>query len=80
MNPPRLHLAPVEEDQVPRLLAFRAEHPGVLVQPGEFGTWEARIPEPAGETVVVRHTLRGLLDRLGELCPPGAGDPGPEAG
>ncbi len=35
--------------------------------PGEFGTWQARIPEAAGETVTTRHTLRELLDRLDEL-------------
>lgn len=35
--------------------------------PGQFQTWEARITEPAGETIVVRHTLRELLDRLGAL-------------
>jgi len=60
-------LVPDEPDQAPRLAAFRAEHPAVTVQPGQFQTWEARIIEPDGETVVVRHTLRELLDRLGAL-------------
>src|SRR5580693_4573339 len=60
-------LVPDEPDQAPRLAAFRAEHPAVTVQPGQFQTWEARIIEPAGETIVVRHTLRELLDRLGAL-------------
>ncbi len=60
-------LVPDEPDQAPRLAAFRAEHPAVTVQPGQFQTWEARIIEPDGETVVVRHTLRELLDRTGVL-------------
>jgi hypothetical protein len=44
-----------EPDQVPRLQRFRREHPDVIAGPGEFGTWQARIPEPDGETVIVRH-------------------------
>ena len=65
--PYRLQLAPVEPEQSARLAAYRIAYPIVVIQPGQFATWEARIPEPAGETVVVRHTLRDLLDRLGEL-------------
>jgi len=42
---PALRLAQDEPDQVPRLLAFRAAHPDVIVGAGEFGTWQARIPE-----------------------------------
>jgi hypothetical protein len=64
---PTLRLAAEEPDQVPRLLAFRAAHPGVLIGAGEFGTWQALIPEPDGETVVSRHRLVELLDRLVEL-------------
>jgi hypothetical protein len=63
----RLRLAPDEADQVPRLLEFRAAHPGVSVEPGEFGTWEARFSEGGEETTAVRHTLRELLDRLAGL-------------
>ena len=48
---------------------FRGEHPDVLVGGGGFGTWQALIPEPNGETVVVRYTLRELLDKLDELFP-----------
>jgi hypothetical protein len=51
---------------------FRAEHPGVLIGDG-FGTWQALVPEPNGETVVVRHTLGELLDRLTELLVEGGG-------
>jgi len=64
---PALRLVPDEPDQVPRLARFRQDHPAVIIGTGEFGTWHARIPEPAGETVVVRHGLRDLLDRLGVL-------------
>lgn len=62
-----LHVMPGEADQVSRLVRFRQEHPDVIIGPGEFGTWQARIPEPAGETVATRHTLRELLDRLDQL-------------
>ena len=61
------YLVPDEPDQVRRLTRFRQEHPEVIMGPGEFGTWQARIPEAAGETVTTRHTLRELLDRLDEL-------------
>jgi hypothetical protein len=64
---PALRLAQAEPDQVPRLLAFRAAHPDVIVGAGEFGTWQARIPEPNGETVVNRYRLVELLDKLDEL-------------
>lgn len=67
MSRGRLRLAPDEADQVPRLAAFRAAHPDVLIADGEFGTWQARIPEENGETVTSRHTLRELLDKLDEL-------------
>ena len=56
-------------DQVIRLARFKAAHPEVIVGDGGFGTMQARIPEPAGETVITRYTLRELLDKLGELLP-----------
>jgi hypothetical protein len=62
-----LYLLPDEADQVARLARFRAEHPDVIIGAGEFGTWQARIPETNGETVTTRYTLRELLDRLAEL-------------
>jgi len=46
---PALRRADDEPDQVPRLLAFRAAHPEVIIGDGGFGTWQARIPEPDGE-------------------------------
>jgi len=56
-----------EPGQLLRLTQFRAAHPDVIVGDGGFGTLQARIPEPDGETVVTRYTLRELLDRLDEL-------------
>jgi len=64
---PALRLAQGEPDQVPRLLAFRAAHPDVIIGSGGFGTLQARIPEETGETVTTRYTLRELLDKLDEL-------------
>ena len=58
-----------EPDQILLLQEFRAAHPEVIVGKGEFGTWQARIPHLAGETVTIRHTLRELLERLSELLP-----------
>jgi hypothetical protein len=62
-----------ELDQLVRLDRFRAAHPNVIVGASDFDTWQGRIPEPNGETVVVRHTLRELLDRLDDLT---GGQPG----
>ena len=73
-----LRLVEHEPDQVPRLLAFRTAHPEVIIGDGGFGTWQARIPEPSGEIVVTRYTLRELLDKLDELTAD-PGEPGPGA-
>ena len=69
--PPDLFLASDDDDQ--RLMMFREKHPppGVIIRPGQFGTWEALAPGLLGDGVVVRHTLRELLDRLGEMLGPG---------
>jgi hypothetical protein len=75
-----LGLAPDEPDQVHRLARFRREHPGVIIGSGEFGTWQARIPEPDGETVTTRYTLRELLDRLDELTAEQDVQPGADPG
>jgi hypothetical protein len=64
LSRPSLHVPPDEPDQVLRLERFREEHPDVIIATGEFGTWQARIPQPVGETVTTRYTLRDLLDRL----------------
>jgi hypothetical protein len=58
---------PDQPDQLMRLARFRAQHPDVIVRRWKFGTWMGRIPTPNGETVVVRHTLAELLDRLEAL-------------
>jgi hypothetical protein len=63
----RLALAPDEPDQVLRLIRFRQDHPEVIIGDGGFRTFQARIPEPSGETVITRYSLRELLDRLDEL-------------
>jgi hypothetical protein len=72
-------MVPDEPGQVLRLQEFRAAYPDVIVGQGEFGTWQARIPQPSGETVTIRYTLRELLDRLGELLAEDNGRP-PAAG
>lgn len=59
-----LRLIREEPDQVLRLQAFRVAHPEVIIGDGGFGVWQARIPEPNGEHVISRHTLRELLDKL----------------
>jgi hypothetical protein len=58
-------------DQLMRLARFRAGREDVIIRRWEFGTWMARMPELNGETVVVRHQLGELLDRLGELTADG---------
>jgi hypothetical protein len=50
-----------------RLQAFRTAHPDVVIGDGGFGTIQARIPEPDGETVITRYRLAELLDKLDEL-------------
>ena len=65
-----LRLAACEEDQIPRLAAFRAGHREVIIGDGGFGTWQARIPEPDGETIITRYALRDLLDQLDAIYPP----------
>lgn len=44
----------------------------MIIGDGGFGTLQARLPEPDGETVTTRYTLRELLDRPYELT--GGGD------
>ena len=67
-----LRLAREEPGQVLRLQAFRAAHPEVIIGDGGFGVWQARIPEPNGEQVISRYTLRELLDRLDKLTGEGS--------
>ena len=72
---PGLFLVPGDDDL--RLARFRRAHPGITIRPGQFGTWEALAPEVAGEGVIVRHTLRELLDKMDEVL---SGDPGDDPG
>ena len=67
MTGSRLRIAPADAGQQGRLAAFRRQHPHVIIGPLGFDAWQARIPEPDGETTVSRHALRELLDRLDEL-------------
>ena len=67
MSWPALRLVREEPDQVLRLQAFRTVHPEVIIGDFGFGVWQARIPEPDGEHVISRYTLRELLDKLAEL-------------
>ena len=76
----QLRLAADEVDQVMRLAAFRAAHPDVVVEAGEFGTWQGRIPEENGQTVITRHRLGELLDRLGEVTGQRDSQPGSSPG
>ena len=76
MTGPVRRLLPDDGDQVVRLSRFRAAHPDVDVAAGEFGTWQARIPEENGETIITRHLLGELLDRLGEVTGQRNGQPG----
>jgi hypothetical protein len=66
---------PDDPDQAVRLARFRAAHPDVDVAAGEFGTWQARIPEENGETIITRHRLGELLDRLDEVTGQRDGQP-----
>ncbi|HEX2823455.1 MAG TPA: hypothetical protein VHO07_25340 [Streptosporangiaceae bacterium] len=61
-----VRLVPDELDQVLRLSRFRQDHPSVTIGAGD-GWWQAQIPEPNGERVTTRYTLRALLDKLDEL-------------
>jgi len=67
-----LRAVPGEPEQVPRLHQLRHDHPDVAIVAGT-GWWQARIPEPDGELVITRYTLRELLDKLDQLTaiPPG---------
>jgi hypothetical protein len=67
-----LRLVREEPDQVLRLQAFRVAHPEVIIGDGGFEVWQARIPEPHGEHVISRYTLRELLDKLDKLTGKGS--------
>ena len=61
---------PPSEDQVPRLQAFRVEHPDIeIASPADSrtGMWSAY---QGGKILAVKFGLRALLDRLDELLAP----------
>ena len=66
MSRPVLRLVREEPDQLLRLQVSRAAHPQVIIGDGGFRVWQARIPEPDGERISGRYTLRELLDKPGE--------------
>ncbi len=68
-----LRTVPEEPGQLLRLDQFRRDHAGVSIGAGS-GWWQALIPEPDGERVITRYTLRELLDTLDQLTatPPDA--------
>ena len=61
---PSLHVVAggAPPDQGLRLRQFREVHPDVEII--SRGPWQAIIPEPDGETVIIRWELRELLDEL----------------
>ncbi len=77
-TPPPLHLAADEADQVPRLAAFREEHPapGVTIVTPHHGDepWRAIIAEgavpgggPRESGAIVRYHLRDFMNELDGL-------------
>ena len=66
-NRAALWLVPDEQDQVPRLEQFRAEHPEVVI------LLRGVLPRAwVGSRKIERSTLRGLLDELEEIFTPDA--------
>jgi hypothetical protein len=56
-------------DQVPRRERYQAAHPNVEIRyHGSY--WQAIVREDAGEIVITRYELRGLLDKLESLDHP----------
>lgn len=53
-------------DQVPRRTAYEAAHPAVeIIYLGSY--WQAIVREEAGQTIITRHSLKALLDKLEAL-------------
>jgi hypothetical protein len=58
-------------EQLRRLDRFRGQYPSVIInRVGGFDFWQAWIPEGSGGTVITRHRLCELLDKLDELNAP----------
>jgi hypothetical protein len=64
---PALRIFPDEQDQVPRLERFRADHPEVII------LLRGVLPRAwISGRKIERHTLRALLDELEQTVPPDA--------
>ena len=60
---------PASDVDLARREQMLAAHPGLKISAGT-GHWQAEIAEPpAGNTIITRHTLGELLDRLGQVLP-----------
>ena len=77
---PALRPARDEPDQVPRLLAFCAAHPQVIIGPVSSASGRPSSPGPDGETVINRYQLKALLDTLESLHAADSGEPPGQAG
>ena len=64
---PTLRILPGEQDQVPRLERFRADHPEVVI------LLRGDLPRAwIGRQKIERYTLHALLDELEQTLPPDA--------
>jgi len=64
----RTAVAFCDQDQVPRLTAFRELHPATVIgMLGYGGPWQAVLRQGNGSMTVTRYELRDLLDKLDEL-------------
>jgi hypothetical protein len=62
-------------DQVPRREAYEAAHPNVEIL--YFGPyWQGIVSEGEGKTIITRHSLKQLLDKLEALDSADGGKPG----
>jgi hypothetical protein len=62
-------------DQVPRREAYEEIHPDVeIIYLGPY--WQAIVREDAGQTIITRHSLKQLLDKLDALDSADGGKPG----
>jgi hypothetical protein len=53
-------------DQVPRRLDYEAAHPDAeILYLGPY--WQAIVREETGQTIITRHSLKQLLDKLESL-------------
>src|SRR5579862_808926 len=62
-------------DQVPRREVYEAAHPNVeIIYIGPY--WQAIVSEGEGKTIITRHGLKQLLDKLEALDSADGGKPG----